>query len=102
MTCRIFLFFICCMTSIRVIAQTKWDLRRSVEYALKNNISVKQQDIQARLAELTYTQSKFSRYPSANFGTSLGVNTGRSIDRTTNQFTTESIFFYRHELSNIG
>ena len=81
------------MTSIRVIAQTKWDLRRSVEYALKNNISVKQQDIQARLAELTYTQSKFSRYPSANFGTSLGVNTGRSIDRTTNQFTTESIFF---------
>ena len=26
-------------------------------------------------------------------GTSLGLNTGRSIDRTTNQFTTESIFF---------
>jgi outer membrane protein len=54
---------------------------------------VKQQDVQARLAELVYHQSKFGRYPSANIGSSVGLNTGRSIDRTTNQFTTESIFF---------
>jgi outer membrane protein len=74
-------------------AQEKWDLKRSVEYALANNISVKQQDVQARLAELTHHQSKFGRFPSLNMGSSLGLNTGRSIDRTTNLFTTESIFY---------
>src|SRR5687767_1065531 len=77
----------------RAMAQEKWDLRRAVEYALANNISVRQQDVQARLAELTLRQSKLSQYPSLNFGNSLGLNTGRSIDRTTNQFTTETIFY---------
>lgn len=77
----------------RAGAQEKWDLRRAVEYALANNISVRQQDVQARLAALTLRQSKLSQYPSLNFGNSLGLNTGRSIDRTTNQFTTETIFY---------
>lgn len=90
---RRILFLILIVASTRVNAQNKWDLKRSVEYALANNISIKQQDIQARLAELVHYQSKFGRYPSANIGTSLGLNTGRSIDRTTNQFTTESIFY---------
>jgi outer membrane protein len=74
-------------------AQQKWDLRGAVDYALINNISVKQQDIQARLASLTYNQSKLSQYPSLNFSSNLGVSTGRSIDRTTNLFTTESVFY---------
>src|SRR5690349_265777 len=74
-------------------AQEKWDLRKAVDYALANNISVKQQDVQARLQQLTYDQSKLSIYPTLNFGNSIGLNTGRSIDRTTNQFTTQSIFY---------
>lgn len=60
---------------------------------MANNISVKQQDIQARLASLTYNQSKLSQYPNLNLSSNLGVSTGRSIDRTTNQFTTESVFY---------
>ena len=75
------------------VAQEKWNLKRVVDYALVNNISVKQQDVQARLQELTYSQSKLSRYPSLNLGNSMGINTGRSIDRTTNLYTTQSIFY---------
>ncbi|HTD94581.1 MAG TPA: TolC family protein [Chitinophagaceae bacterium] len=71
----------------------KWDLQKCVDYALANNISIKQQDVQARIAALTYKQSFSSQFPSLNFGTNLGLNTGRSIDRTTNQFTTESILY---------
>lgn len=74
-------------------AQEKWSLRQCVEYALANNISVKQQDVQARLAELTYKQSKLQQYPSANISGNAGINAGRSIDPTTNQFTTSQIFF---------
>jgi len=74
-------------------AVEKWDLKKCVEYALDHNISIKQQDIQAELAQLNYKQQDLSKYPNLNFNSNLGLNTGRSIDRTTNQFTTESIFY---------
>lgn len=74
-------------------AQEKWDLRRCVEYAIANNISVKQTDVQARLNELIYQQSRDGRWPTLNFSTSLGEQFGRSIDPTTNQFTQNNITF---------
>jgi outer membrane protein len=73
-----------------VNAQEKWSLKQCVEYALANNISVKQEDITARLDELTYDQSKLSRYPSAILNANGGINTGRFVDPTTNLFTTQS------------
>ncbi|RYY93915.1 MAG: TolC family protein, partial [Chitinophagaceae bacterium] len=73
--------------------QEQWDLRRCVDYALANNISVKQQDVQARLARLNYDQARLSQYPNLNFSTNLGLNSGRNIDRTTNQYTSEPIFY---------
>ncbi len=76
-----------------VTGQEKWDLRRCVEYALANNISVKQADIVARTAELTLKQSKLAQYPSANFSNNTGINSGRSIDPTSNQFTNQQLLF---------
>lgn len=76
----------------RASAQQTWDLKRAVGYALENNISVKQADIQARLAALTLNQSKLVQYPSASISGSTGINSGRSIDPTTNLFTTTQLF----------
>jgi outer membrane protein len=64
-----------------------------VEYAAKNNISVKQADVQARLAALEVERAKLSQYPSASANTNLGTQFGRSIDPTTNQFTTTQLLF---------
>ena len=74
-------------------AQDIWDLRRCVEYALANNISVKQEDINARRAALTLEQSKLAQYPSLSSSLSKGLNAGRSIDPTTNQFTQQQLQF---------
>jgi len=71
----------------------EWDLKRCVEYALANNISVKQQDVQARLSALTLNQNKLYQYPSAGVTLNSGINSGRSIDPTTNQFTNQQLFF---------
>ena len=81
-------------------AQEKWDLLKCVQYAYDNNISIKQQDIQAQIAQLTYKQSNLSKYPNLNLTTGFDLSTGRSIDRTTNQFTTESIFNNRFSLQS--
>jgi outer membrane protein len=75
------------------MSQQKWDLKRCVDFALINNVSVKQQDVQARLAALTLNQNKFSRLPTANMSTNIGINSGRSIDPTSNQFTNQQLLF---------
>ncbi|OQY95730.1 MAG: hypothetical protein B6D37_04555 [Sphingobacteriales bacterium UTBCD1] len=66
----------------RSFSQEKWDLRRCVEYALQNNISVKQADLQVRFAELDLQQSKLSMYPFMNLGGNLGYSSGRNQDPT--------------------
>lgn len=72
-------------------AQEKWDLKRAVEFAVANNISVKQADVQARIAALNLKQSRLQQIPTVNITGSGGVYGGRSIDPTTNQFTNQQI-----------
>ncbi|NII23954.1 TolC family protein [Pseudoflavitalea sp. X16] len=76
-----------------VFSQDKWDLQRCVEYAWANNITIKQSKIQAELAEVDLKQSQWSQYPSLDFSTSTGMQWGRSIDRTTNTYTTVSSLY---------
>jgi outer membrane protein len=97
---------LCLLTCIAVSvfnagAQTaeKWDLRKCVDHALKNNISVRQADVQARIVALTYEQSKLSQLPSVNMQNSAGYQFGRSIDPTTNLFTNEEILGSNHALN---
>ncbi|MFT3932840.1 MAG: TolC family protein [Chitinophagaceae bacterium] len=74
--------------TVPVLAQDKWDLKRSVEYAWEHNVTVKQASIQAGIDSLTLRQSRLSQYPFASANTGLGLRFGRSIDPSTNQYTT--------------
>ena len=93
LTATLFLITIVLFFASPVSAQQKWDLKRCVDFALLNNVSVKQQDVQARIAALTLNQNKLSRLPSANLSSNAGINSGRSIDPTSNQFTNQQLFF---------
>lgn len=90
------LFFTCA----GVLAQDSWNLKRSVEYALANNISVKQADVQARIAALNLKQARLMQIPTANISGSAGINAGRSIDPTTNLFTNTQLFSTGFSLSS--
>lgn len=80
-------------------AQDKWDLRRCVEYALAHNISIQQTGVQARMAEVNEKQTRWSQYPNADFSTNTGLQWGRSIDPTTNQFTSNQLLYQGYSLS---
>jgi len=84
---------------LAVTAQDKWDLRRCVEYATKNNISVKQAEVQARVNALQLEQAKLNIWPNASFSSNLGGQFGRSIDPTTNQYTTTQLLSQSYTLS---
>lgn len=62
----------------------KWDLRKCVDYAMANNISVKQADIQARTSEILARQSKYQQYGQLNYNLQHGFSYGRSLNQTTN------------------
>ncbi|MDP4128704.1 MAG: TolC family protein [Bacteroidota bacterium] len=93
-TTKILTLFLLSLTfCLNAAAQDKWGLRRCVEYAVNNNISIKQADIDSRTAKLTYEQSKWTQFGTANFSTPIGLNFGRSINRTTNIYeNTQAIF----------
>lgn len=77
-------------TSLR--AQDKWDIVRCVTHAQKNNISVRQTDLQSRYTALTYKQNKASQLPSLNFNGSAGYRLGRSENPTTGVLEDNNFF----------
>jgi outer membrane protein len=79
--------------TVPAFSQEKWDLRRCVDYALANNINIQKSKVQERLDDLVYRQSKDNRWPTANLQGSGGEQFGRSVDPTTNLFTTQAIKF---------
>jgi outer membrane protein len=87
-TTKILTLFLSTLFSIlHATAQDKWGLRRCVEYAMANNISIKQADIDSRTAKLTLDQSKWTQFGTATGATALQLNFGRSINQSTNVYT---------------
>jgi len=76
-----------------------WDLKRCVEYGMNNNISVRQAKIQADQSEINYQQSNLQRIPSLSYGLTHGFSFGRTLDRTTNVFTSRSAMFQQMSIS---
>jgi len=85
-TCIAILFFTV------LSAQEKWSLLKCVQYAIENNISIKQQDLQSRFSELTYKQGKQSQWPSLNFSNSYSFRYGRAENPSTGVLEDANIF----------
>ena len=69
-------------------AQEKiWTLEECIRYAIDNNITIKQQELQTDYQENLLLQSKLSRLPSLNGQASNNFSFGRALDETTYEFT---------------
>ena len=68
---KIKLFALFSFLSLYGYSQKKWTLMECVQYAMENNISVKQSALQTDLAALTYKQSKLSQIPTLNLATAM-------------------------------
>ena len=79
--------FLLSFTSLQ--AQQVWSLEDCIDYALKNNISLKQAELNIRIKESQLVQSKLQVLPSLNAASSFNKNRGRSIDPFSNDFVEE-------------
>ncbi len=71
--------------------QSVWKLQDCVEYALKNNLQLRQSQLNRSIAEAIKQQSFFNFFPTLNGSASFNYNSGRSVDPFTNAVTTRNI-----------
>jgi outer membrane protein len=95
---RLFLICACLNLTAVCVCQETWDLQKCVDYALKNNITVRQADLQQKFAALDLSLSKWNELPSANFSGSTGYSAGRNQDPTNFSLITTGYLFSNYSL----
>lgn len=75
----------------------KLTLQQCVDIALRNNIQVKQSNLQVELNQNNLLQSRYNKYPNLNGNIGQGFSFGRGIDPFTNSYISQQITY-----NNIG
>jgi outer membrane protein len=84
-----FLVLVLISISFRFQAQDKahpWTLEQCIDYALKNNIQIRQTDLNRQINEVSLGQYRANLFPTLNANASHSYNFGRTIDQYTNTF----------------
>lgn len=84
-----FNFFL--LISLVSFSQDNWDLESCINYALENNLTVKQSQLNNKIAEENLVQAQGTTLPSLNGFATHFYNFGQTIDPFTNQFATTSV-----------
>lgn len=74
-----------------------WTLRELIDYAISNNLAIKRGTYAVQSGEINALQAKMAMLPTLNANGNYGFNWGRTIDPTTNIFTTSEV-----KSSNLG
>ncbi len=81
-------------------AQVKsWTLQECVDYALKNNISIKQSELDLKISDIEKLEALGNFLPTVGASANYGINTGANINPTTNQFENKS---FRSASANVN
>lgn len=89
MTKYIFIFAFLSATTVN--AQESWSLQKCVDYALENNLDVRQSEYNLQNSRTDVMQSKSQFLPSVNASAYYGYNFGQTIDPFTNQFAQSAV-----------
>ena len=81
---RTFLFILLLGIGTASHAQDVWTLEKCVDYAIENNIQIKQAELDKESAEVNLFGTRMSSLPNLNANTGLNYSIGRSIDPFTN------------------
>lgn len=71
-------------------AQETWPLEKCIQYAQNKSLTIKQSQLAVSTNKITLEQNKMSRYPTVNGSANLGLNSGRTVDYSTNEISTRT------------
>ncbi|MBV2196078.1 MAG: TolC family protein [Flavobacterium sp.] len=90
MTTKKIVFFLL-LVGFQLSAQSKkWTLEECVDYAIKNNISIKQSELDLKTTDIDKLEAIGGFLPTLNGNANYSMNTGASINPVTNQFQNET------------
>lgn len=92
-------FFLTLSCGLFAQSSDTWTLQRAVDYALTNNLQVRQLNNITELSELSLQSAKANRLPTLNASSNVGLQLGRTIDPTTNTFDQQTIGFQGYTIS---
>ena len=72
--------------------QKKWSLLECVEYAMENNLTIEQYELDLENAKIDKSDAIGAMLPDFNLSTSASGNTGLALDPTTNNLVSSTIF----------
>jgi len=72
--------------------QKKWGLLECVEYAMENNLTIEQYELDLENAKIDKSDALGAMLPDFNLSTSVSGNTGLALDPTTNNLVSSTIF----------
>ena len=82
-----------------LMAQSSWNLGQCISFSIKNNIGLKQMEIQEKVANENLNQSKRNLLPGIEASSSAGINFGRSVDPNTNDVVNNEFFNNTYNLN---
>jgi len=71
------------------IAQQAWTLEDCIQYAMENNIQIKQSVLNTEYNENLLNQSKLGQIPNLNANAGYSYSWGRALDETTYEYTND-------------
>src|SRR4051812_489753 len=77
--------------SAESFGQSAWSVQQCIDYALANNLTVKQSELTVDLNHVNVNQSAATLFPSINGYASNNYYFGRSIDPYTNLYTNQEV-----------
>lgn len=92
MTKRLFsVLFILFFVFTAAKAQKVWTLEDCINYAMANNLQLKQQQLTVKSADADLLQSKMGLLPDLNAGATHSYNYGQTVDQYTNSFASNMV-----------
>jgi len=86
MKIKYLLLFLISFVQVQAFSQKKWTLEDCINYAHANNLQIKRQELQAKVASVDLLQSYTNILPDLNGNISRNYGFGRQIDPFTNDF----------------
>jgi len=77
---------------------TVYNLQKCLSIAIKNNLTVQQDEVTAERARITLTQAKDNMIPNLSGGVNRNYTTGRTVNPLTNTYVNESVTYDNYSL----
>ncbi len=100
MKIKYLLLFSFAFLQLQSYSQTKWTLEDCINYAHANNLQIKRQELQAKIANVDLLQSYTNILPDLNGNLSRNYGFGRQIDPFTNDFILENSVSDNYSISS--